>query len=400
LSRKFVTNATETQIIRHLRKAGQLSRSELANMLGYSRASMTGFVSHLMEVGVLREVGEGASLGGRRPLILSVNGDYGYIVGYDIGATSIDLALANFRGEILEHCTEPADVRDNAELVLRRCAQVGLEMLQRRGGHPDQVVAVGVGVPGPVEFAKGVLIAPLLMPTWENFPIKKYVAQSFENATIVVDNDVNIMALGELHSGRGKELTDFIWVKIGTGIGSGIIVNGEIYRGANGVAGNIGHIEANPAGPICRCGNRGCLEAMAAGPPIAERGKEVAEAGRSDFLARRLEEGNGKLSATDVGDAAANGDAAAIEIIRDSGRLIGSVLAGLVEFFNPEVIYIGGGVSKIGFTFLSSIRQAVLQRANPLSTRDLHVEYSQLGDLAGVVGAISLTYPHIFEAIG
>ena len=366
-------------------------------MTGYSRASMTGYVNELMAPGIIKDVGEGASQGGRRPLFLSINGDYGFIAGYDIGATSIDLALANFRGDILEHCSETADVRNDAEVVLGRCAEVVQRMLERQGGAPDQVVAVGVGVPGPVEFAKGILIAPPLMPTWENFPIKKYVTQTFPNATVVVDNDVNIMALGELYAGGGKGLHNFIWVKIGTGIGSGIIVNGEIYRGASGVAGNIGHIEADHNGTICRCGNRGCLEAMAAGPPIAQRGKEVADAGNSRFLAMRLKENEGRLSAVDVGDAAASGDTAAIEIIRDSGWLIGLVLAGLVEFYNPEMIFIGGGVSKIGFTLLSSIRQAVLRRANPLSTRDLHVDYSQLGNMAGVVGAIALTFPHIFK---
>jgi glucokinase-like ROK family protein len=390
-------NLVETQIIQHLRSAGQLSRSELAKKMGYSRASMTGFINDLMELGILKEIGEGASQGGRRPLILSINGDYGFIVGYDIGATSIDLALANFRGDILEHCSESADVRNDAEVVLGRCAEVVKQMLERQGVTPDKVVAVGIGVPGPVEFAKGILIAPPLMPTWENFPIKKYVSQTFPNATVVVDNDVNIMALGELHAGSRKGLNNFIWVKIGTGIGSGIIASREIYRGASGVAGNIGHIEADHNGTICHCGNRGCLEAMAAGPPIAQRGKEAADAGKSRFLAMKLKENEGTISAIDVGEAAANGDTAAIEIIRDSGRLIGSVLAELVEFFNPEVIYIGGGVSKIGFTLLSSIRQAVLQRANPLSTRDLHIEYSQLGEMAGVVGAIALTFSYIFK---
>jgi glucokinase-like ROK family protein len=358
---------------------------------------MTGFINDLMELGILREVGEGASQGGRRPLILSINGDYGYIAGYDIGATSIDLALANFKGDILEHCTEPADVRNDPEMVLGRCTEILLEMLKRQGGQPDQVVAVGIGVPGPVEFAKGVLIAPPLMSHWENFSIKGFVSNTFTRATVVVDNDVNIMALGEHHAGAGKKLSNFIWVKIGTGIGAGIIANGEIYRGASGVAGNIGHIEADHNGPICRCGNRGCLEAMAGGPSIAQRGKQVADEGRSLFLSQRLLENNGNLVAKDIGEAASKGDTAAIEIIRDSGWLIGSVLAGLVEFFNPEVIYIGGGVSKIGFTLLSSIRQAILRRANPLSTRDLYVEYSQLGDTAGVVGAIVLTFPYIFK---
>ncbi|MEO5886407.1 MAG: ROK family protein [Anaerolineales bacterium] len=358
---------------------------------------MTGFINDLMEPDILKEVGEGASQGGRRPLILSINGDYGFIAGYDIGATSIDIALANFKGDILEHCTEPADVRDSPEVVLGRCAEIILELLIKRGGTPEQVAAIGIGVPGPVEFAKSVLIAPPLMSHWENFSIKELVSKTFTSATVVVDNDVNIRALGELYVGGGKGLSNFIWVKIGTGIGSGIITMGEIYRGANGTAGNIGHIEADHNGPICRCGNRGCLEAMAAGPSIAQRGRQAAEEGRSPFLSKRLLENNGKLMANDIGEAASKGDTAAIEIIRDSGRLVGSVLAGLVEFINPEVIFIGGGISKIGFTLLSSIRQAILQRANPLSTRDLRVEYSQLGDTAGVVGAIALTFPYIFE---
>jgi glucokinase-like ROK family protein len=397
MNNKPTLNHVEAQIIQHLRVAGQLSRTELAKITGYSRASMTGFINELMESGIIREVGEGKSQGGRRSLMLSINGDYGFIAGYDIGATHIELALANFRGDIIEHSSEYADVRNNAEVVLGRCAEIVQQMLERQGGIPDQIVAVGIGVPGPVEFSKGILIAPPLMPTWENFPIKNYVAKTFPNATVVVDNDVNIMALGELHAGGGKGLNNFIWVKIGTGVGSGIIASGEIYRGASGVAGNIGHIEAEHNGTICRCGNRGCLEAVAAGPPIAEHGKEAAEAGRSSFLATRLKDNKGMITAVDVGDAAASGDTAAIEIIRDSGKLIGLVLAGLVEFFNPEVIYIGGKVSKIGFTLLSSIRQAVLRRANPLSTRDLHVEYSQLGDMAGVIGAIVLTFPHIFQ---
>ena len=397
---QITINSTEAQIVLHLRAVRQLSRTELARVMGYSRASMTSFVNNLIEADIIREVGQGASQGGRRPLILEVNGDYGYIVGYDIGAIRIDLALANFRGDILEHCAEPADVRNDAEVILGRCAEIVKQMLEKQGGTSEQVAAVGIGVPGPVEFAKGLLIAPPLMPTWENFPIKKFVAQTFPNATVVVDNDVNIMAIGEAHAGKRNGLKNFIWVKIGTGIGSGIIANGEIYRGANGVAGNIGHIEADHKGPVCRCGNQGCIEAMAAGPAIAVRGKEAADAGSSQFLTKRLEENNGVLSPMDVGDAAASGDITAIEIIRDSGWLIGSVLAGLVEFFNPEVIYIGGRVSKIGFTFLSSIRQAILQRANPLSTRDLHVEYSELGDMAGVVGAISLTFPHIFTVDG
>ncbi len=391
-------NYVESAIIKTVRKNGQITRSELALHLGYSRAAMTGFVSNLMEEGILAEVGTGASKGGRKPLILEINGDYGFILGYDIGATSIDIALANFKGDILEHCAESANVRDDAVDVLGRCNSLALALLKKSGGKYSQVLAVGIGVPGPVEFSKGILIAPPLMPTWENFRIKDFTRETFQNAVVVIDNDVNVMAIGEAKAGAGKNVNNFIFVKIGTGIGSGIFANGEIYRGTMGAAGNIGHIAvASTYHATCHCGHMDCLEALAAGPPIANRGKEAAEHGDSDYLSERLKLQDGKLTAKDISDAAATGDLVAISIIRDSGGMIGSVLAGLVEFFNPELILIGGGVSNIANDLLSTIRQGVLLRANPLSTRDLRIEFSSLEDQAGVIGAIWLTFDQIFD---
>lgn len=394
-------NYVESEIIKTVRKNGQITRSELALHLGYSRAAMTGFVNKLMEDGILAEVGTGVSKGGRKPLILEINGDYGFILGYDIGATSIDIALANFKGDILEYYSEKANVRDDAVDVLGRCNGLALELLEKCGGKDNQVVAVGIGVPGPVEFSKGILIAPPLMPTWENFNIRDFTKGTFQNAVVIVDNDVNVMAIGEAKAGSGKDIDNFVFVKIGTGIGSGIFANGEIYRGAMGAAGNIGHIAVvSSYHATCHCGHMDCLEALAAGPPIAQRGKEAAERGESDFLDQRLKQHGGMLTAKDIGEAAAIGDVAAISIIRESGRMIGSVLAGLVEFINPELILIGGGVSNIANDLLSTIRQGVLQRANPLSTRDLRIEFSSLEDRAGVIGAIWLTFDHIFDVEG
>lgn len=198
-------------------------------------------------------------------------------------------------------------------------------------------------------------------------------------------------------AGTGQGVDNFLFVKIGTGIGCGIISGGQIYRGSDGTAGDIGHICIDYNGPICRCGNPGCLEIMAAGPAIAQAGKDGAIAGESELLAEILAQIEGQLTAEDVGSAAANGDRLANEIIRQSGQRIGGVLAGLVNFFNPRMIYIGGGVSKIGHQLLSNIRQATLRRATALSTRQLRIEYSQLGDDAGVIGAIWLALEHVFE---
>lgn len=385
----------EAAVVNAIRQQGPLSRSDLSEQLAYSRASVTGIVGRMIDAHILTEAGEGKSAGGRRPYLLDINPQLGNVVGVDIGATSFDIALADFRGNILERAAEAADVRGRPEDFLDRVAAVIGELLGRRGAAAGEVVGIGVGVPGPVEFSSGVLIAPPLMPLWEGFPIRRYLRGFFPNARVVVDNDVNIMAKGEHQAGAGRGMNNFLFIKIGTGIGCGIISHDEIYRGADGAAGDVGHICVDYNGPVCHCGNQGCLEIMAAGPAIAAEGRARAESGESPFLAALLAE-RGRLTAVDVGDAAAAGDRAAMDIIRRSGQMIGGVLATLVNFYNPEAVFIGGGVANIGNGLLSAIRQATLRRATALSTRHLRVEYSPLGEDAGVIGGIWLALEHVF----
>lgn len=386
----------ELAAVNLVRKQGPLSRTDLAELLDVSRASVTALAGNLVELNVFEEVGHGKSEGGRRPRLLDINAELGFIAGVDVGATSIDLALANFRGDILEKRSEPADVRIAPEQVLNRVIQLIVELLEKQGGEEEDLVGFGIGVPGPVHYPSGMLIEPPLMPAWDSFPIKDYLRKKFPQTNPAVDNDVNIMAIGEARVGGGKGIDNFIYIKIGTGIGCGVIAKGEIYRGSDGTAGDIGHICVDYNGPICHCGNPGCLEAVAAGPAIARRGEEAAMSGKSKIMATLMEENNGTLTAKDVGRAAAAGDQSANMIIADSGRMIGGVLAGLVNFYNPRAIFIGGGVTNIGHYLLSTIRQATLRRATALSTRALQIEYSKLKDNAGVHGAIWLAIENVF----
>ncbi|MCI0553010.1 MAG: ROK family protein [Anaerolineae bacterium] len=386
----------EKEVVDEMRQHDLLSRTDLARLTGFSRAKITPVVSKLVHTGILTEVGDGLSQGGRRPSMLSFNNGLGYVAGVDIGATSLDIALADFGGQIIERHSEVADVRDGPNLILSRVRKLVTDMLESHDLPHEQLYAIGLGVPGPVEFSTGLLIAPPIMPGWEAFPIQNYLREVFPIARVVVDNDVNVMALGELSKGIGKDVENFLFIKIGTGIGCGIVCNGQIYRGINGCAGDVGHICVDRNGPICHCGNTGCLEAMAAGPAIAARAMEVVRASGSEQLAKRLAARGGTLTAEDVGAAAAAGDRASLEIIQTSGQMIGDTLAGLVNFFNPALILIGGGVSNIGFQLLSSIRQAVLRRSTSLSTRNLRIDYSSLGAEAGVRGAIALALEHVF----
>jgi predicted NBD/HSP70 family sugar kinase len=234
------------------------------------------------------------------------------------------------------------------------------------------------------------------MPEWENFRIRGFFKETFPSAFVVVDNDVNIMALGEQRAGDGANVDHFIFVKIGTGIGAGIISNGKIHRGSDGSAGDIGHICVDKKGPLCTCGNIGCLEAMAAGPAIVSKAMEAARNGTSPILSQLLESNGGVFQAEDVNAACREGDQAALEIIRGSGQMVGDVLAGLVNFFNPSHIFIGGRIANFGNHLLVAIRRAVLQRSLPLATTHLSIKFSRMGSDAGVTGAIALALDHLF----
>jgi glucokinase-like ROK family protein len=388
--------AQEAQVVDALRRQAAVSRTDLSRLTHWSRPKVTAVVDRMITRGLLMEVGEGDSQGGRRPSLLRFNNQLGYILGVDIGATSIDLVLADLNAQVLARDSSPTDVREEPAVVLDEVTRRLLTLIQQQGLRAEQIVGIGVGVPGPVDFARGVLVAPPLMPAWDGFSIRAFFRQVFPYADVWVDNDVNIMARGELRAGAGRGVENFIFVKIGTGIGAGIIGYGRVHHGSTGSAGDIGHIRADPQGPVCRCGNVGCLEMMAAGPAIAARALAAAQEGSSATLARKLEAGGGVLRAEDVGAAAREGDRVAIEIIQSSGQMIGDVLAGLVNFFNPSLILIGGGVAGIGNQLLASIRQAVLRRSTALATRDLVIRYSPMGADAGVIGAVYLALDHLF----
>jgi len=379
-----------------LHRRGSLSRTDIADATGYSRSKITAVVQGLIDLGIVQEFGDGESSGGRRPRVLHFKPQFGYVVGIDMGATSLDIALADFNGAIIAHTARIIDVREGVTPILDCIRVLILELLHHQHISPLKIYAMGMGVPGPVDFAAGMLIAPPIMPGWGGIPLRAFFRETFPNALVIVDNDVNVIALGELRGGAGMAHENFICVKVGTGIGAGIVCRGEVHRGADGCAGDIGHICADRNGVVCHCGNIGCLEAIAAGPPIAARALQAAHAGGSAILLRYAAQNGGKLTALDVGRAAAEGDPTANEIIQDSGRLIGEVLASLVNFFNPSLILIGGGVSGIGHQFLAAIRRGVLHRSLPLSTRNLHIDFSRKGDSAGMTGAIALALDHVF----
>ncbi len=392
----LVEDRIQAEIMRLAREQERpVSRSEMTEALGVSRSKISLEVGRLLEGGLLVEDGLAESEGGRRSSLLRIPRSAGLIAAVDLGASSIDVALADLGGGLVAHGGTRADIKDGPRVVLGRAKGLLSGLLEDQGSGPREVLAIGVGVPGPVEHASGLLNSPPLMPGWDRFPLRDAFADEYA-APVFVDNDVNIMALGEHRGGVGKGVDNVLFVKIGTGIGGGIIADGRLYRGTHGCAGDIGHICADPDGPVCACGNRGCLEAMAGAPAIAAKAERCARDGSSPILKAMLD-GREELGARDVGEAAGLGDYQALEIIKETGRLVGRVLATLVSTLNPSLIIIGGGVANIGHALLGEIRSTVYRRSLPLATRNLPVVLSELEGMAGITGASVLAAEGVLQ---
>ena len=357
------------QLLRLLRSGLASSRSDLVNLTGASRSTVSVRVEQLIRAGYVAEGGSATSTGGRPARLLSFRRDAGCVLAVDLGVTSMDVALTDLAGEVLAEASHPIRIADGPEVVLRRVRDHADALLAATGLGDSDIRAVGIGVPGPVEFASGRPVHPPVMPGWHDVAVPAFFSDL--GCPVLVDNDVNVMAAGELAADPGS--ADFLVVKVGTGIGCGIVLGGRVYRGAAGSAGDIGHIYVpSDRRVLCSCGNENCLEALAGGAALA---RDAAELG----LAVR--------EARDVVELAVHGNPQALGLVRDSGRRLGEVLAGIVNFFNPHRLIIAGGVAHAGNPLLAGIREAVYRRSLPLAARTLDISLSGLGDRSGQLGA-------------
>jgi glucokinase-like ROK family protein len=378
-----------------LRREGAATRPAIARGTGLSRAVVAQRLADLQASGLVVEAGSEASSGGRPPRQLRFNAGLGHVLLADLGATSIAVAIADLGGAILADYAEDADIAAGPEVVLGRVETLFAELCAATPQAPGALWGIGVGVPGPVEFSTARPVAPPIMPGWDDYPVRERLSARF-GAPVWVDNDVNVMALGERAEGIARGEDDVLFIKIGTGIGAGIISHGFLQRGAQGSAGDVGHIQVvfDPD-VVCRCGKIGCLEAIAGGAALARAGRRAAEQGESALLADYLAQ-HGALTARDVATAALHGDPVSVKLLRDAGRHIGQMLATAVNMLNPSLIVVGGGVAGAGDILMASIREVVYGRSLPLATRHLQIRQSRLGERAGVTGLAAMVLDELF----
>ncbi|MEY9849849.1 ROK family protein [Streptacidiphilus sp. MAP5-3] len=363
--------------------SGVTRRSRLVDATGLSRAAVAQRVDLLIARGVLLETGTAASERGRPPLTLELASEHTLICAIDLGATHRRVSVSELGGRVLAEETQTTDVNDGPDTVLTALDEQASRLLTACGRAREDVRAISIGVPGPVEAVTGTVVRPPIMRGWDGYTIPRFFADRYR-ADVLVDNDVNMMAVGEFsHRPKARHL---LYVKVGTGIGCGIVSDGLVHRGASGAAGDIGHIPLpGHEDVLCHCGNTGCVEAVASGAAIAAT---LAKAG----LAAR--------GAADVVRLVAAGDPLARHQVRLAGQRLGELLATLVSFHNPDAIVLGGSMAGLGDDLLADIRGAVYRRALPLATRTMSIETSLLGPRAGVEGARRLAVDHLLSPQG
>lgn len=369
------------EILRLVRDGRATTRADIGRLTGLSRTAVAARVGTLLSAGLVVEGEEGPSSGGRPPVRLRFNGDAGVVLAAAIGRSRTQLAVCDLDGRELATADLDQEVGVGPDELMPLVVQRLGALLDDAGRHPAAVRGVGLSIPGTVDREHGQSLDSPVMVGWDGVALSTYL-RDFADAPVVVDNDANAMALSEDHGHLG-EFADLVMVKASTGLGAGVVSDGRLLRGALGAAGEIGHTKTPAAaGRHCRCGDTGCVEAVAGGWALVQdmqgRGRDVRHV--RDLVALALD-----------------GDADARTAVRESGRRFGEVLAGVVNLLNPEAVVVGGDMAAAYDLFVAGLRESVYANATALATRELQFLPSTHGDRAGTVGCAALVLSHVLH---
>lgn len=364
--------ANQRRVVAAVRQAGALTQAEIARRTGLSPATVSNVVRHLTGTGLLDVTV--SEPGRRRTSTVRINRAAGVAIGVDFGHRHLRVAIGDLSYDVLAEESRPLPSDHTATDGIALAAELVDQLLVRVGCDRDRVIGVGLGLPAPIDRVTGHVGSASILPGWVGIPAADALGSRLGLPTLV-DNDANLGALGEVIWGAGSGCTDLAYIKVSTGIGAGLLIDGHIHRGASGTAGEIGHTTIDEHGRVCQCGNRGCLETLAAGPFIVEMLRPSL--GADLTLARAVE-------------LACQGDAGCRRVIADAGRHIGVAVANLCNLINPERVVVGGDVAAAGELLLAPLREIVSRQAIPSAAADVTIVSGQLGDRAEVLGALAL----------
>ena len=366
----------------------EISRADLARRTSLSRSTVSSIVTDLLSTSLVQEAHAGFSSGGRRPILLQFQDQSSFILGIELGATHVSCVLTDLRCNVRASWSAPAPVREEPEVALKKMTMAVRSVLAAGGVHPSQVLGIGVAVPSPVDKERTGELLSLILPKWEGYNIASHLEDSFKRP-VFVDNDANLGALAELWWGAGSAAKDLAYIKVATGIGAGLIMNGRIFRGSGGVAGEIGHTSIDPNGPQCICGLKGCLATLIGTPALLERAKDELRASGSDRPA--------PANIDELVTAALDGDPIAVEIIHYAGGKLGVGIANMLNLLNPEMVILGGGIARAGDLLLDAVRQPIVGLSLPASIHNAEIRTTGLSEWGIAVGAATLALEAALE---
>lgn len=383
-------------VLRTIRDRGPISRVDLQGRTGLSWGTITSSIKELLARGIVRELGSVRTAVGRRPVKVDLDVQRNFALGLQLGTASVRSTLVDVKGAVVADLDMPVDAQGSRGELVQRLVTVARRLLAARGVAPALLAGIGVAVPGAVDFRAGVCHYAPHHPHWKDVPLRRLLSQRFR-VPCFVDHGYNCFALSEMLFGQGRGLHSFVAILLGAGVSAGIVVNGEVYRGANGVAGEFGHACIDPDGPLCACGNTGCLEVFASGIALSRMAAEAARARPRGRIAALAAGAGGTPTGEHLCVAAREGDTQAREIFRRMGESLGVGVANLVSLLNPERVILGGRVSRAAEFFLGSFEQTVRRRAWHASTRDIRVSTLERG---AVLGAAALVFQELFATGG
>jgi glucokinase-like ROK family protein len=393
-------------VLNCVRDQGPISRVEVARRTGLSRTTVSSIMDVLLNEGLVREgsMQDASPSGGRRAILVHFHAAAGYILGVDMGRTHLTAVLADLAANTLARRSGPFDADRGPNACLPELADELRAFLDEQRVAWNQVVGVGMGMPGPMDASLHRTVSPPRMPGWGGIDVRGMLSQEL-GVPVYLDNDANLGALGESRFGAGVGVADLTYVKIGAGIGGGLVMSGQVYRGSRGSAGEIGHVTLDENGPLCDCGNRGCLETLASAPAIVEDARRAASLRRrgdhsaGDHAAGDKEARLDAAGMTDIAgvvQAALDGDPACRAALVRAGERIGVVLAGVVNLVNPSLILVGGGAARADDLLLEPIRRTVRARSFSVASQHIGVRVGALGDNAIALGGIAMVIDAAF----
>lgn len=381
----FIRKHNLSLVLNLVHEAGTISRASIVQQTGLSATTVSALANVLLESGFIHEAGTGTSRGGRRPILLQFDYGYRHVLGVDIGATHLTAVAMDLGGAVVARELRAFNVIDDPEGTIRLVRTLIENLISENRLKMPGILGMGLAIPTPLDGEHLDQFSSVILPNWQGYDLYREVVAWFE-APVWIDNDANAGANAEKWWGKGRTCSNLAFIKLGTGIGSGLILNNKIYRGDGGTAGEIGHTTIDPQGPICRCGNRGCLESFVGIPALLA---EIARLSPSGPPAPQ--------TILEVVDAAVAGDPIARHVIENAGTYLGIAIANLLNLFNPGLVVLGGQLTAAGDLLLRTVEDSIKTRAMPKVAQEAEITTSTLGENSIAMGAATLAIYNAFQ---